>query len=357
MRGSSKSNPILACGPADSYRLVAQFRCADGSCPLRGNPALAASTRANVGSNPDGHVIDRYAVPCSEGTRFVFVDMYGCPPWAQMQARLNRALKEATMSTGNYEMAGCVSPCGGPVPDAGLISGLGDVYGPDPMRRPRPLGTSLYRISPGTRTHVYAAPFFPQGGGPTGTWDALPWGSWVKLDPTIPVGPPGAGIPVHVYSGVSAATGANYRGRSGWLPSWVHLTRVNSRPLLGFGDTDTNGSTDFLSLLGQLAIPVLVVGAGVYIGSKLAKVANRKANRRRNKRKYYPLQQGRQFFRNPPYRVSYMRDFDVLGTARSAYGELPGSGYASVRDLGKGGSKLKGGGRWRSKLVSKRGAP
>lgn len=77
---SSKDSPVLRCGPMDSYKYVAtDFKCADGSNPFGGNLKAAQMARkGNVGANAQGHIIDLYEVPCPEGPRQVFVDMYGC---------------------------------------------------------------------------------------------------------------------------------------------------------------------------------------------------------------------------------------------------------------------------------------
>jgi len=70
----------MACGPADSYRRVAEYRCPDGSQPLNGDVARGQQARqGNVGENARGHVIDLYQVPCSSGMVELYVDMYGCP--------------------------------------------------------------------------------------------------------------------------------------------------------------------------------------------------------------------------------------------------------------------------------------
>jgi hypothetical protein len=65
----------------ESYVYVAsEFRCAGGTNPLGGDPRAGAAARVgNVGPNSSGHIIDLYRVPCPEGPRDVYVDMYGCP--------------------------------------------------------------------------------------------------------------------------------------------------------------------------------------------------------------------------------------------------------------------------------------
>jgi hypothetical protein len=68
---------------AGHYLYVAgEFKCDDGSNPLNGDAQAGGEARSgNVGANSTGHIIDRYVVPCPEGPREVFVDMYaGCPP-------------------------------------------------------------------------------------------------------------------------------------------------------------------------------------------------------------------------------------------------------------------------------------
>ena len=84
--GSSPEDPISACGPEDSYRLVAgEIQCPGGGNPLGGDPVLGAQARlGNVGAGPNGHVIDHYRVPCPGAPLDVFVDMYGCPQMEEM---------------------------------------------------------------------------------------------------------------------------------------------------------------------------------------------------------------------------------------------------------------------------------
>ena len=47
----------------------------------------------NIGKGPDGHVLDKYQVPCPEGSLILFVDGYHCPGADRYPA--NRALSEA----------------------------------------------------------------------------------------------------------------------------------------------------------------------------------------------------------------------------------------------------------------------
>lgn len=69
-----------ACADTRSdYRRVAEYRCADGSVPLRGDMRAGGAARTgNIGAGPDGHILDRYEVPCPEGTVVLFVDLYHC---------------------------------------------------------------------------------------------------------------------------------------------------------------------------------------------------------------------------------------------------------------------------------------
>jgi hypothetical protein len=84
--GARPEDPITACGPEDSYRLVAgEVQCPGGGNPLGGDPTLGAQARVgNVGAGPEGHIIDHYRVPCPTGPLDVFVDMYGCPQMEEM---------------------------------------------------------------------------------------------------------------------------------------------------------------------------------------------------------------------------------------------------------------------------------
>ena len=78
--GRSPETAWHACMDTRSdYRRVAEYRCLDGSMPLGGSiPAGGAARSGNIGAGPDGHVLDRYVVPCPEGEIVLFVDMYHC---------------------------------------------------------------------------------------------------------------------------------------------------------------------------------------------------------------------------------------------------------------------------------------
>lgn len=84
--GQSREDPVICCGPVDSYTYVAaEFRCPDGQNPLGGDPSAGQRARVgNVGPNASGHIIDLYRVPCGGGEVDIFVDMYGCPEMEQM---------------------------------------------------------------------------------------------------------------------------------------------------------------------------------------------------------------------------------------------------------------------------------
>ena len=78
--GSSAADAVQLCHVTRTdYPFVASYRCADGSVPLRGDPAAGAAARlGNVGAGPDGHIVDLYEIPCPGGAVRVFVDSYHC---------------------------------------------------------------------------------------------------------------------------------------------------------------------------------------------------------------------------------------------------------------------------------------
>jgi len=85
--GATLENPVKACGPGASYRLIAAWECADGSVPLGGDPAAGqrarlGSSRSHLDEPPDdpmnSHIVDIYEVPCPGGTETVHVCMYHC---------------------------------------------------------------------------------------------------------------------------------------------------------------------------------------------------------------------------------------------------------------------------------------
>lgn len=95
--GGDKEHPIERCGNRDAYYYVSSvFRCPDGKNPLGGDVGMGGrSRRGNVGPNHTGHIIDVYQVPCSGGSKDVFVDSYGCPSANEMFARLLGKAKPA----------------------------------------------------------------------------------------------------------------------------------------------------------------------------------------------------------------------------------------------------------------------
>lgn len=77
------AEPILRCGPRDSYHYVArEFQCTDGHNPFAGELQAAAKARQGGRKHPGGHIVDLYQVPCAGGEVTVYVDMYGCPEQA-----------------------------------------------------------------------------------------------------------------------------------------------------------------------------------------------------------------------------------------------------------------------------------
>ena len=82
------AQPIVRCGPRDSYHYVArEFRCSDGQNPFGGELERAARSRQGGRQHPGGHIVDLYQVPCTGGDVTVYVDMYGCP---EQQVALDR---------------------------------------------------------------------------------------------------------------------------------------------------------------------------------------------------------------------------------------------------------------------------
>ena len=78
--GSSKENPVMRCGPRDSYAFIAGiYRCADGSNPLDGNVG-AGGRRGAAMSAPTASATSSISTMCpARGAEQVYVDMYGCP--------------------------------------------------------------------------------------------------------------------------------------------------------------------------------------------------------------------------------------------------------------------------------------
>jgi len=88
--GSSKETPAPTCGTTHSYDYVASdVLCEDGMSPFRGDLRAAAKARSgNVGVGSSGHIIDLYEVPCPEGVKAVYVDMYDCENASQTRSEI-----------------------------------------------------------------------------------------------------------------------------------------------------------------------------------------------------------------------------------------------------------------------------
>lgn len=85
--GLTFEEPIEACGPRHSYKLVANYKCDDGSTPLGGDPRAGAqarrgSSKSHMPHDPadfaNSHIVDIYRVPCAGGDVTLFVCMYHC---------------------------------------------------------------------------------------------------------------------------------------------------------------------------------------------------------------------------------------------------------------------------------------
>jgi hypothetical protein len=101
--GSSIEQPVMVCGPRESYRYVAEtFRCPDGKNPLGGNLEKAQHSRVGSVDHPQsGHIVDVYRVDCGREVE-VFVDMYGCE---QYEAQLEKSEPSDSLQKllANYE--------------------------------------------------------------------------------------------------------------------------------------------------------------------------------------------------------------------------------------------------------------
>lgn len=72
---------VGTCGPAASYRYVAtKPTCADGRNPFEGDAEMARRSRVGTVQGASGKPVDLYRLPCPEGPRSVYVDMYQCDP-------------------------------------------------------------------------------------------------------------------------------------------------------------------------------------------------------------------------------------------------------------------------------------
>ncbi len=109
--GTSREAPVPTCGATHSYDYVASdVLCEDGRSPFGGDLRAAIGARVgNVGSGPSGHVIDLYRVPCPEGPKEVYVDMYECEnPWV---TRSEYELSRLMLGVINGDHASYISRC------------------------------------------------------------------------------------------------------------------------------------------------------------------------------------------------------------------------------------------------------
>ncbi len=99
--GQSRESAIQRCardgpdGARTDYAFIASYECSDGSVPLGGDATRGADARlGNVGQGPDGHVIDRYRVPCPSGAVEIYVDAYHCGPGIDVEIDPNNLRPE-----------------------------------------------------------------------------------------------------------------------------------------------------------------------------------------------------------------------------------------------------------------------
>jgi hypothetical protein len=82
--GRSAQDPVMTCGPRESYAYISRFQCPDGTSPLGGDIERGRDARRGSLKSPAGaHVLDVYDVPCASGVQAVYVDMYGCAEYEQ----------------------------------------------------------------------------------------------------------------------------------------------------------------------------------------------------------------------------------------------------------------------------------
>jgi hypothetical protein len=103
--GGSLDDPISTCGPDDSYEFVAnRFQCPSGPNPFRGDPKRAAeSRRGSSTSAKTGHPVDVYEVPCAGGSVEVFVDLYGCPEYAERLRAVEKGSPEGEALMADFQ--------------------------------------------------------------------------------------------------------------------------------------------------------------------------------------------------------------------------------------------------------------
>lgn len=104
--GSSPDEPVLRCGPQDSYAYVAsEYRCPDGTNPFDGDVRKAMRSRSGSRRAENGHYVDSYEVPCASGTVTVYVDLYGCDEQPAPDQQLTAGARELLehLRTGAFE--------------------------------------------------------------------------------------------------------------------------------------------------------------------------------------------------------------------------------------------------------------
>jgi hypothetical protein len=77
---STKEMPIEVCMVEGQLEWLVALQCADGSSPFASEPEAHAARSGNVGAGGRcDSIIDVYTVPCPEGAKEVFMDLYMCP--------------------------------------------------------------------------------------------------------------------------------------------------------------------------------------------------------------------------------------------------------------------------------------
>jgi hypothetical protein len=116
--GRSAEQPVVTCGPEQSYAYVAsRFQCPSGTNPLGGDVDRGRSARRGAIPSPhNAHILDVYDVPCSSGNVAVYVDMYGCPEYEEMLRESEQGSPAANELKANFQagdFAGVVTHCRG----------------------------------------------------------------------------------------------------------------------------------------------------------------------------------------------------------------------------------------------------
>lgn len=105
MTGSSLTEPVVRCGPEESYHYVAdEFRCPSGENPFAGDTEAAKKSRRGSNENPrNGHVVDIYRVPCQSGDVHLFVDLYGCERYEKRLIGTKQRSRQVLSLMARYE--------------------------------------------------------------------------------------------------------------------------------------------------------------------------------------------------------------------------------------------------------------